>query len=326
MPTHPNADADRSLGWIPYGIAAMLTALYLLPCLRAVTDLSDEGISLLGAARVVAGQLPARDFVEAIGPGDFYWLASLFKLFGTTVFTARLGLLLTAVLFSGIYLFLAKRAGAPVVLSCSLLTAVSIPVFARSSYHWESNLFALFSFVALICWQREKRAWLLAAAGALAGVTALIMQQKGLVLCAALCLSAVLIDRRRWKKSTLMIVAPYLTVLGGGCAFYAARGAFHDLVYANLIWPLFRYSDVNHCAYAFHTDVFPKAFVRAAASFLPAYVAAPLGCFMALPILLVVAIPGLLLAAVLWLRGRAFSADLDSILGLWLGAVDFGMP
>src|SRR5215813_10470153 len=41
--------------------------LYFLPALRLVSYPADEGTLILGAARVVQGQVPYRDFFEVVG-------------------------------------------------------------------------------------------------------------------------------------------------------------------------------------------------------------------------------------------------------------------
>jgi hypothetical protein len=53
-------------------------------------DYYDEGLILVGAMRVAAGQVPHRDFYANYGPGQFYTLAWLFDLFGQSVFVERL--------------------------------------------------------------------------------------------------------------------------------------------------------------------------------------------------------------------------------------------
>jgi len=52
--------------------------------------LFDEGITLFGADRVAHGAVPHRDFYTLYGPGQFYVLAGLFKLFGTSVLVERI--------------------------------------------------------------------------------------------------------------------------------------------------------------------------------------------------------------------------------------------
>ncbi|HEX6546937.1 MAG TPA: hypothetical protein VF023_11555 [Bryobacteraceae bacterium] len=162
-----------------YLAVAALAAVYLFLFTRTLSDSGDEGISVFNAVRVLHGDLPARDFIEVVGPGEFYWLGVFFKSFGTSIGVAHGELLLVGMAFATIAFHLARRAGANPIQSCALLTAVSIPIFPLNSYHWDSNLFALLSFAALVERQRRRYKWLLATAGSLAGVTTLIMQQKG---------------------------------------------------------------------------------------------------------------------------------------------------
>jgi hypothetical protein len=53
-------------------------------------DPFDEGLTLQGARRVAAGQLPYSDFLWAYGPGHVYLLGGLFKLFGTSLLWWRI--------------------------------------------------------------------------------------------------------------------------------------------------------------------------------------------------------------------------------------------
>ena len=49
----------------------------------------DEALVLVGATRVAEGAIPHRDFYANYGPANFYVLAGLFKLFGTSVLVER---------------------------------------------------------------------------------------------------------------------------------------------------------------------------------------------------------------------------------------------
>jgi hypothetical protein len=53
-------------------------------------DFYDEGINLVAAMRVAAGQVPHRDFYINYGPAQSYILAWLFHLFGPSVFVERM--------------------------------------------------------------------------------------------------------------------------------------------------------------------------------------------------------------------------------------------
>ena len=78
---HPPARKVSSL-WRGYLIFTLCAATYLLPFMRIIFLGSDQGTLLYGAVRIVHGQVFARDFFEAMGPGTFYYLAAFFKLFG----------------------------------------------------------------------------------------------------------------------------------------------------------------------------------------------------------------------------------------------------
>ena len=49
----------------------------------------DEGISLEGARRVAAGEVPYRDFFTITGPGAFWLYGAVFHWFGTSLAAAR---------------------------------------------------------------------------------------------------------------------------------------------------------------------------------------------------------------------------------------------
>jgi len=66
-----------------------IALFFFLSSSRAVL-VFDDGIQLTSAMRVMAGQVVHRDFYYNYGPAELYILAGLFKLFGPSVFVARL--------------------------------------------------------------------------------------------------------------------------------------------------------------------------------------------------------------------------------------------
>jgi hypothetical protein len=74
------------------------------------SDIYDEGISLVGAMRVAAGEIPHRDFYANYGPGQFYTLAWLFDLFGRSILVERLyDLFIRAAIVAVVYAITRKR-------------------------------------------------------------------------------------------------------------------------------------------------------------------------------------------------------------------------
>jgi hypothetical protein len=68
----------------------LAACLYLLPDPAATPGFYDEGIAVYGAARVLGGDVPYRDFWTIYPPAQFYALAGVFRLFGASILAERL--------------------------------------------------------------------------------------------------------------------------------------------------------------------------------------------------------------------------------------------
>jgi len=64
--------------------------LYYFPLIRWPVGEYDEGLMVSGAARVLDGAIPYRDFWTIYAPGQFYALAGVFKLFGVSLLASRI--------------------------------------------------------------------------------------------------------------------------------------------------------------------------------------------------------------------------------------------
>jgi hypothetical protein len=67
----------------------VVACVYLAVSMSRTINTYDEGIILTGAARVLSGAVPHRDFYANYGPGQFYSVALLFKLFGPSMLVER---------------------------------------------------------------------------------------------------------------------------------------------------------------------------------------------------------------------------------------------
>ncbi|HYF53533.1 MAG TPA: glycosyltransferase family 39 protein [Salinarimonas sp.] len=80
----------RSAAWTPgLAVATLSFIIVLLTTVRQV-GVYDEGIILTGGARMMAGELPSRDFYTNYGPGQFLLSGIAFKVFGHTMLVARI--------------------------------------------------------------------------------------------------------------------------------------------------------------------------------------------------------------------------------------------
>lgn len=71
-------------------ILFIITAIYYLPIIKSPLAPYDEAVILVGAERVLKGQIPYKDFLTLYGPGQVYTLAALFKVFGISVTVERI--------------------------------------------------------------------------------------------------------------------------------------------------------------------------------------------------------------------------------------------
>lgn len=67
-----------------------IASLYILTSINRPIDPYDEGIPLTGAFRILHGEVPYRDFWTIYAPGQFYTLAGIFSVLGTSALYARI--------------------------------------------------------------------------------------------------------------------------------------------------------------------------------------------------------------------------------------------
>ncbi len=70
-------------------ILFIITAIYYFPIINLPLGPFDEAVILVGAERILKGQIPSRDFFTQYTPGQVYTLAALFKIFGISFITER---------------------------------------------------------------------------------------------------------------------------------------------------------------------------------------------------------------------------------------------
>ncbi|MBI4707811.1 MAG: hypothetical protein HY761_07810 [Candidatus Omnitrophica bacterium] len=67
----------------------VITAVFYLPIVNLPLAPYDEAVILVGAEKVLNGQIPHKDFSSEYPPGQFYTLAAFFRVFGTSIITER---------------------------------------------------------------------------------------------------------------------------------------------------------------------------------------------------------------------------------------------
>ena len=100
--------SKRAFPWL----LLILSLAYLLIGVNRNVSHYDEGLITVDALRVLAGQMPVRDFWSYYAPGQYYLVAGWFRLLGPSILHERLlAVLLAGLLLTLLYL-LAQRLGA----------------------------------------------------------------------------------------------------------------------------------------------------------------------------------------------------------------------
>ena len=74
---------------VPWIALVFVSIAAQLAWMDATVGTYDEGLVLVGADRVLRGDMPYRDFWTLYGPGSYYLLAGLFRLFGEFALVER---------------------------------------------------------------------------------------------------------------------------------------------------------------------------------------------------------------------------------------------
>jgi hypothetical protein len=324
----PNAEAAVFSGaavrkFALYGLIALIAGLYLFPFVRVLSGMPDEGLYVYASQEVVEGAIPGRDFIQENPPAAYYWLAWFFRVFGSSMTTARAVLLLTGVATVLITVYLARRIGTNGIFAALFVMIMSIPLMAINSPHHDSNLFALAAFAVFLAGadsllQGRVKSWPFVVAGALAGWVSCILQQKGFLFLAAFVAAILILHRKRGIRPTILMVASYAFVLIAEIVPYIISGALPDLFISTVRLPLSSYHDLNQVTYGFPlwTAWFLGLFGRLHADASSFGTAVMFGA-MSLPFLLVVVLPVLLaILGYIW-RARVFEPRL---LPYWIAA------
>ena len=303
--------------YLGYGIFVVCAGLYLLPFMRIMLSMLDEGILIEGAVRVAHGQLYARDFFEIMGPGTFYWLAAFFKVFGVTFLATRICLFVSSLGTGVLIYFLTRRVSERFrSLPCLLVAGTYFGlVWPAISHHVDSNFFGLLSVACMVLWHDRRNTLLLLAAGVLAGITTCILQPKGgLLLIAFVAWLAIECWRKRASLASLgLVAASYSSVIGCVVVYFWSKGALYDLAFATVLHNLRYYGPMNVVPYA---SGMVENYWNHRAIFSPGmYWTIPLAAICFVPFLFTAALPGIaiVLAA---LNRRAMLTPILMLYGL----------
>lgn len=222
----------------------------------------DEGLAVYGATRILSGDIPYKDFWTLYAPGQFYFLAGIFRLFGTSVVTERMTTVAVEALLACLaYLVARKFTSSKAALTVWLLTLAWLRV--KMPYSCPMTTALLFCMPAclgisnFIFTQRLK--WLVLS-GIFAGITTLFRQDIGAYLCISTSVTILALissgsgtDNKgllsRVKESIAANAAYYsgVAVIIAPLVFYfISERAFSDLISNTVVFPIKTYPAVRH--------------------------------------------------------------------------------
>ncbi|MEO5923088.1 MAG: hypothetical protein ABIR70_04605 [Bryobacteraceae bacterium] len=205
---------------------------------------NDEGIFLDGSRRILAGQVPYRDFFILMGPGSFWLQAAALKLFGITLAASRLVTMLDLAVIASCVFWLVARGtnialGAFTALVCLILQTAD-PVVALPNHRWDSSALAILALTILS--SRATPTWVFIA-GACGAFAAWVTPTVGLV---PLALLAYLIWQDRPRALWFMCGGAIVSVTAiGVLAWQHALGPMLQ----QMLWTGANYSQANRMLY-----------------------------------------------------------------------------
>src|SRR2546428_3846139 len=238
-------------------MTVFVTACAYLFVFRRYTAMDpDEGIVLQGAQRILGGEVLYRDFFSFFTPGSYYFLALIFKIFGSSIIVARTALVIFGAAFSAITYLLCRRvcSRGSALFVAAIITLSTLPYRFLVLHNWDSTLWACLSvYCAVRLIDTRSRAWAFAG-GSFVALTFLFEQSKGAGLALGLCvgllaihlMTGLVLTRAEIVYFAIGLAWPFVPTL----AYFGSQHSL-SLMFADWLWPLRHYSLANHVPYGY---------------------------------------------------------------------------
>jgi len=219
--------------------------LYLVHGNRFVLT-NDEGILLEPAQRLVQGARPYVDFFGYMSPGSYWIQAALFRLFGTTMWIARLPVIIGFSLQSALVFWLvaqlASRRAATAAVVAFVGFQIADPSFLTAQHRWDSATLAL---AGVCCAIGSTERWRLGASGALLALAVWCTPSVALV---AIVVAIWLLSSRTHRHLILPFAAGAAVVSVAAAGALWATGSLLPFV-NQMLWLKKNYTAVNVMPY-----------------------------------------------------------------------------
>jgi hypothetical protein len=230
--------------------AALYVYFHLFALATPILRDGDQWLFAQSGARIVAGQLPYRDFLEMLTPGIDLVYACSFMLFGQRFVVANILFLLIALVFVYLVTSIARAVldDELTLLSVAITVFIGLRLTMDAGHHWFS---AVAAFAALASVLRTRSLARIMMAGAFCGLSSLFTQTRGLAVVIALAAFFWWETHDReapdhvFRNRLLVLLAAYATVLGLGLSYFLLRAGPYTLFDATVLFPVKYYGSYN---------------------------------------------------------------------------------
>jgi hypothetical protein len=220
-----------------YPLLLLLVAgfIYTIPAYNKYWAPFDEGIIAVAAQRLLAGELPYKDFfIVMYPPGQIYILAALFQFFSGSLIAGRVYTCLMSLSIASLVFIITGRLTKNVVISSAayiFMIASLVPrLGAIPSPIWPGTLLALLTLYIFMRYLEGRRYFLAASAGLAAGVTALFRHDLAFSVSAAILISLVIeAFRIRSLKPVISFICAAAAVTVPWALYFIKMSAGKDL-------------------------------------------------------------------------------------------------
>jgi hypothetical protein len=245
--TSPNRTRQIDQSPLGYALIFLISFAILFLGMDRQFDFYDEGLILVGAMRVAAGQVPHRDFYANYGPGQFYTLAWLFDLFGRSILVERVyDLALRAAIITATYGITAAYCRRWIAICTTIVCGFWLFSAGLPSIAYPIIPILLLTLIGsgllLPIFRGDVRTWRMLAAGGVTGAVALFRYDVGfafaLVQICTIVIAAFLRKRRdptQWGlfRYLVGVIAVFLPP----AILYLAVSPIHPFIHDIILYP-----------------------------------------------------------------------------------------
>ena len=258
-----SAGSGFRIDWVDGLLAAgvLVGTVAYLSALPHNLSPADESVYLYQAKRILAGEVLYRDVFEITTPGWMYLMALLFRLFGTSIETARMAMAVIHALTAVLIYFTCRRIGIRRALSWPPALAYVVvcqPAWPIASQHWLGTCLSVALLLTCSGPARVRASWAVLP-GIVVGLLVDVHQQRGLMLGVGvfswLIVDRALLRRSRQRPSASVVAELACFVAGAALAVVplvagaVVTAGFDNVWRALVIHPLFNYRATTHCAW-----------------------------------------------------------------------------